>query len=348
MERYFVITYSKEIFSLALAFLLSAIITRVMIVVNIKDIPVDRSSHKQITPRAGGVGLLSAFYICLLSQEFFRILDHGSIFIVLLSGAAIMAGLGLLDDIKGSSPLLRLLVQISISWLSIKYIGTFRTIPLPYFGEVNLGILSFPLSILWITGFTNAFNFMDGLNGMSGIMTIISCIFLSILSGSHYPNFIIFLILAAATFGFLIFNFPKARIFLGDVGSFFLGFFFSSWALVALKPSYGKLSIWVVPLLFFIYIYDVIFTLLHRIIRRKNFFEAHREHLYQLLNRLGWSHTKVTSLYAFIFILQGISALFMMMRPPEEHLFFFIPFFIGASVFSCCVFSKTRKINPSF
>ncbi|OJX12786.1 MAG: hypothetical protein BGO77_07910 [Caedibacter sp. 37-49] len=342
------IAYSKEILSLALAFLLSVIVTRVMIVINIKDIPVDRSSHKEITPRAGGVGLLSGFYISLLSQGFFRISSDGNALIVLLSAAAIIAGLGLLDDIKGSSPILRLFIQIVISCFFVSYTGAFKTVPLPYFGEVNLGILSLPLSILWIVGFTNAFNFMDGLNGMSGLITVIACTFLSILISSQHPSFIIFLILAAATLGFLIFNFPKAKIFLGDIGSFFLGFFFASWALIASQPSYGKLSIWIVPLLFFIYIYDVIFTRIHRIKRGKNFFEAHREHLYQLLNSLGWSHVKVTSLYALIFILQGISSLFMMMRPPEEHVFFFIPFLIGASVLSWWVFSKTRKINPSF
>ncbi|AIL12928.1 hypothetical protein IM40_04440 [Candidatus Paracaedimonas acanthamoebae] len=344
------IAWPKDVLVLALAFLLSWIITQLMIFLNIQDIPVERSSHKKITPRAGGVGLLIGFYASVIVQGFSQLpfYEDWISLILLLCSAAVMGIIGLLDDIKGTSPIFRLLIQMGTAWFLVRCLGAFQTIPLPYFGEINLGPCSLLISILWIVGFTNAFNFMDGLNGMAGLTTIISSIFLSILTYINHSDFQIHWILASATFGFLIFNFPKAKIFLGDVGSFFLGFFFSAWSLLALRPAYGKFSIWVVPLLFFIYIYDVIFTCIRRGFKGKSFLEAHCEHLYQLLSRTGWSHIKVTSIYALIFVTQGISALFMISKPPEIHLLFFVPFLMGAIPFTWWILSKARKAGVSF
>lgn len=343
------IAWPKDILMLTLAFLLSSIVTRCMIFFNIQDIPVERSSHKEITPRSGGVGILIGFYATVIIQGLSQIpfYEDWISLIILLCSAAIMGFIGLLDDMRGSSPIFRLLIQMGTAWFLVKCLGAFQTIPLPYLGEINLGPWGVLISILWIVGFTNVFNFMDGLNGMAGITTIISCIFLSILTNINHSDFQIHLILAITTFGFLIFNFPKAKIFLGDVGSFFLGFFFAAWSLLALRPVYGKFSIWVMPLLFFIYIYDVIFTRIRRVLKGKSFLEAHCEHLYQLLSRTGWSHVKVTSIYALIFIAQGIASLFMVAKPPEIHLLFFIPFLIGAIPFTWWILSRARKAGVS-
>ena len=344
------IAWPKDVLVLALAFLLSWVITQFMISFNIQDIPVERSSHKKITPRAGGVGLLIGFYASVMVQGFSQLpfYEDWISLIILLCSASVMGLIGFLDDVRGSSPIFRLLIQIGTAWFLVRCLGAFQTIPFPYLGEINLGSFGLLISILWIVGFTNVFNFMDGLNGMAGIPTIISCIFLSILTNINHSDFQIHLILASATFGFLIFNFPKAKIFLGDVGSFFLGFFFAGWGVLALRPAYGKFSIWVVPLLFFIYIYDVIFTRIRRMLKGKGFFKAHCEHLYQLLSRSGWSHVKVTSIYALIFVAQGIVSIFMITKPPETHLLFFIPFFVGAIPFTWWILSKARKRGISF
>lgn len=347
---YRVVSGPKDVFVLAITFLLSAVVTRLMISLNIQDIPVARSSHKEITPRAGGVGLLLGFYMSVVTQGFSYLpfYEDWISLIILLCCAAIIAFTGFLDDIKGTSPVLRLFIQIGIAWFLIRCVGAFQIIPFPYLGEINLGPFSLLISILWVVGFINVFNFMDGLNGMAGITTIISCIFLSILTNINQANFQIHLILASAIFGFLIFNFPKARIFLGDVGSFFLGFFFSAWSLLAVRPVYGKFSFWVIPLLFFIYIYDVIFTYIRRAVKGKSLFEAHCEHLYQLLSKSGWSHVKVTSLYALIFVIQGVTSIFMITKPPELHLFFFIPFLVGTIPFTLWILSRARKAGVSF
>jgi UDP-N-acetylmuramyl pentapeptide phosphotransferase/UDP-N-acetylglucosamine-1-phosphate transferase len=345
-----VIAWPKDLLVLALAFLFSCSVTRIMIFLNIRDVPTERSSHKEITPRAGGVGLLFGFYMSVWAQGFPQVpfYEDWISLIILLCSAAVMGVMGFLDDIKGSSPIFKLLIQMGTAWFLVRCLGAFQTIPIPYFGEINLGPFSLLISIFWIVGFTNAFNFMDGVNGMSGIMTVISCIFLSILSNINHSDFQIHLILASATLGFLIFNFPKAKIFLGDVGSLFLGCLFAGWSLLALRPVYGKFSIWVIPLLFFIYLYDVIFTRIRRAIKGKSFLEAHCEHLYQLLSRTGWSHTKVTSVYALIFIAQGITSLFMITRPPEVHLLFLIPFLVGAIPFTWWVLLRARKAGVSF
>lgn len=340
----------KDVFMLVATFLLSAVVTRLMIFLNVQDIPVARSSHTKITPRAGGVGLLLGFYASVVTQGFSYIpfYEDWISLVILLSCAAVIGFTGFLDDIKGTSPILRLFIQIGAAWFLIKCIGAFQVISFPYLGEINLGSFGFFISILWVVGFINVFNFMDGLNGMAGITTIISCLFLSILMNINQANFQIQLILISATLGFLIFNFPKAKIFLGDVGSFFLGFFFSAWSLLALRPVYGKFSFWVIPLLFFIYIYDVIFTYIRRALKGKNLLEAHCEHLYQLLSRSGWSHAKVTSLYALIFVIQGITSIFMITESPEVHLFFFIPFLVGGGPFTYWILLRARKAGISF
>ena len=111
--------------------------------------------------------------------------------------------------------------------------------------------------------------------------------------------------MAASAAGFLLFNFPKARLFMGDVGSQFIGFAFAALAVIAAEIDASRTSFLVVPLLFFNFIFDTIFTLLRRALRGEDITQAHRTHLYQLLNRIGWSHVQVSLLHFLMTALQG-------------------------------------------
>jgi len=170
---------------------------------------------------------------------------------------------------------------------------------LPLLGLVELGWWAYPLTLLWAFGLTNAYNFIDGLDGLAAGTAVIAAAFLAYISfqqGSHFI-YLASLTLAAAALGFLIFNLPVAKIFMGDVGSTFLGLVFAVMAVIAARYDHSHTSLFVVPLLLLHFIFDTTFTFLRRLFAGEQVFMAHRTHLYQLLNRMGLSHGKVTAIY---------------------------------------------------
>ena len=163
-------------------------------------------------------------------------------------------------------------------------------------GPVELGWPSWPLSFLWIIGLTNAFNFMDGLDGLAAGTAVIASFFFLVITYSLGSSFVYIhcYTVLAGSLGFLVYNFPPARIFMGDVGSAMLGFVFATLAIIAARYDASHTSFMVVPLLLFTFIYDTSFTFVRRWLRGENVTQAHRSHLYQLLNRMGYSHLTVS------------------------------------------------------
>ena len=168
----------------------------------------------------------------------------------------------------------------------------------------------------------NAYNFMDGINGIAGMAALIAAIFLGFISFSAGALFVVLCCycMAFAVSGFLIYNFPGGRIFMGDTGSQFIGFVFASLAVFGTSLDQAQLSIYVVPVLFFPFLFDVVMTLIYRALRRQNLTQAHREHLYQIGNKLGYSHVQVTLAYSFLFVLCGIAAINLQWASPAERL----------------------------
>jgi len=170
-----------------------------------------------------------------------------------------------------------------------------------------------PFTIVWIVGMTNAFNFMDGSDGMAGTGAVVAglCIGLfGLLLQAHVPM-LLGGFLAAAAAGFLVFNWPPARIFMGDVGSGFLGTFFAALPLVF--PATTRPLVFL-PILFCLwpYIYDPFVSVLRRIANRKNPFEPHREFLFHRLIRSGVSHSRAAMLYALMAALGGLAGMAML------------------------------------
>ena len=147
---------------------------------------------------------------------------------------------------------------------------------------------------------------------------MISGFFLAVISFLADAPFVYLsaVLLVASTAGFFVFNFPAGRIFMGDTGSQFLGFAFASLAVLASTDGYGGVSIFVVPILFLPFVFDVLYTLARRAYRRRNLSQAHKEHLYQLLNQSGWSHAQVSFLYFGYFVLCGFAALAIQASSP--------------------------------
>ena len=269
---------------------------------NLLDIPNDRSSHAVATPRIGGVALvISVLAGVALFEAFGPGLGHEAR--VVLAGAVAVAVLGVVDDFWQLSALPRLLVQAAVGVMIVMALGPAQ---IHWLGSDTFAASC--LTVFWIVGLTNAYNFMDGIDGIAGAQALVAGVSwtaVGLLAGS--PEIAALgLILAGAGGGFLLHNWHPAKVFMGDGGSGFLGFLFASLPLLAPRDHasllwYGALLVW--PFLF-----DTGFTFLRRVRRSENLLSPHRSHLYQRLVITGRSHTFVTLVYAGLALLGTVAA----------------------------------------
>jgi UDP-GlcNAc:undecaprenyl-phosphate GlcNAc-1-phosphate transferase len=169
----------------------------------------------------------------------------------------------------------------------------------PRLGSLDIGWLGGPATLAWILFVTNAVNFIDGLNGLAGGVALIAACFLAGIAGAHGAWFAYFasLLLAAGLLGFLPFNFPRARIFMGDVGSQFCGFILAMLGVVASRFDGVELSLLLMPMLLSGVLFDVAFTLARRALARERLTDPHRGHLYQVAQRAGVPAPVVASVH---------------------------------------------------
>lgn len=226
-----------------------------------------------------------------------------------LLGSLIIAGVSSLDDIATVSPKVRLAVQGGAAMLTVAALGPAQSITLGPIGSFDLGALAWPLTVLWIVGMTNAFNFMDGVDGIAGLTAAIAMAVLSaglLVAGENFTA-LVAAALSAAALGFLAWNWQPAKIFMGDVGSAFLGYTIAVLPLTATAESRA----WLLPLtacVMWPFLFDTTYTIIRRLTKRENVFEAHRSHLYQRLVIRGWSHRAVASLYGGLSAVAGGAA----------------------------------------
>ena len=298
----------------------------------IYDVPNERSSHSRITPKGGGIGIGVAYLAGILLIQIIgnKTPLYSSYFRGFFAASFMIAGLAFFDDLRTVSFRIRLggyiLATVVAMWAGIVIDVTH----FPLFGEVHWGWWAYPLTLLWVVGLTNSYNFMDGLDGLASSTAVIAALFLAIISfqrGSHFI-YLTSLVLAAASFGFLVFNWSPAKIFMGDIGSTFLGFAFATMAVIAARYDLSHTSLFVVPLLLFHFIFDTLFTFIRRLLAGEHVFLAHRSHLYQLLNQLGYSHKQVASIYSVMAICQGVAAIWMTKIIGSDRLFIFLPFLV--------------------
>ncbi len=343
--------FIKHLFFAFSLFLFSSVICwKIIRGSKIIDTPNHRSSHTSPTPTAGGIAIVTTFFLgmgiiylvadkTMITQKFFMGFTFSSLLI---------AGMSFYDDYKQKPLALRLITQM-VAILAVMAFGiVINRIDLPFLSNAASGAGGYLITFVWILGLTNAYNFMDGLNGMAGGNAVITSLFLCLISFSQGSNFtyIVCYTLIAGTSGFLIFNFPKGKLFMGDVGSTFLGFTFATLAIISSLYDNAHTSFLVVPLLLFHFIYDTFFTFIRRFIAGENVFQAHRTHLYQLFNRLGYSHTIVTLSYCTMGLVQGLGAMWMIKIPGVQRLLIFIPYLIFQIIFSIIIlyFAKKKKL----
>jgi UDP-N-acetylmuramyl pentapeptide phosphotransferase/UDP-N-acetylglucosamine-1-phosphate transferase len=264
------------------------------------DIPNDRSSHTQPTPRGGGLGFIIAFATTgLIATSLIHPLNPNPLLLFLVLTPLTLVGI--IDDRKSLPARLRYLVQLTAASLAI---ASFQPFPLPWLTDLGIvgQLATLALTLIGITALINFYNFMDGLDGLVASTTAVQLAFLAL-----YLNQPFWWLLVAALLGFLWWNWSPAKIFMGDAGSTVLG---ASIA-IALLNTNDPLQAWSALAITLPLTGDATYTLIRRLLRRENIFKAHRSHLYQRLQQSGWSHAQVAIAYlsATVLIILAISTL---------------------------------------
>ena len=266
------------------------------------DHPNERSLHHRPTPRTGGVAIMGALYVGVLILGvlgWIRSSPEGSMFLVdstgwwILMVTGVISIVSLMDDRWGLSIGVRLVVHLLGATLLV--IGAGLVLPpmeVPVLGPISLGWVAAPITVVFLVWMANLYNFMDGMDGFAGGMTVVGCGLLGYLAWqAHHPVLCVIAILqSSATAGFLVYNLPPARIFMGDVGSVSTGFLVA--ALIVLGCRDGVYDLWVPVIVFSPFILDATVTLVRRALHHEKVWEAHRDHYYQRLVVAGWSHRR--------------------------------------------------------
>lgn len=276
---------------------------------HILDQPNPRSLHTQPTPRSGGLAILSAVYLCGIAAIYYLGRPQEPFYGWMAGSSFLVASISYADDRFTLPSGLRFVVHVVAAALLIFGDGVIGRLELPGL-ELTLpywaGVMVTLLFVVWML---NLYNFMDGMDGFAGGMAVFgfgTFAVLGLLAGGALFG-ALNLIIAAAAMGFLVFNFPPARIFMGDVGSSTLGFLAASMALWAAHQRLFPL--WAAVLVFSPFVVDATVTLIQRLLHGEKVWQAHKTHYYQRLVQAGWGHRRTVLLEYVVMLGCGASAL---------------------------------------
>lgn len=259
---------------------------------NLLDIPNDRSSHSVPTTRGGGIAIVVVTLAALVILNRSGLAQGGPL-LAYAGGGLLVAGVGYLDDRSHVSAALRLAVHFGAAISVLIAVGPLP--PLPVFrSELDFGLAASAMAAVSIVWLLNLYNFMDGIDGIAAIEAVTVAGGAACLLWYSGVDEVAYLagVLAATSLGFLVWNWPPARIFMGDVGSVFLGFCFG--ALMVMTFATDAPLIWIWPILLGTFLVDATVTLFRRVFRRETLYKAHRSHAYQFASRKLGSHRPVT------------------------------------------------------
>lgn len=274
------------------SFLLTAIFRSYAIKKSILDVPNERSSHCSPTPRGGGVAIVITFMMLLIYAYLIRAIPFTHFISFSLVGFFV-AAIGFMDDRNNLPARWRLLGHFLAAVWGLFWLGGLPH--LEFFGiEVQLGAIGYVLAVLYLVWMLNLYNFMDGIDGLASLEAICVCggMCIAYLLVGVYELIVLPLSLAMAVMGFLFWNFPPAKIFMGDAGSSFLGILLGLLSLQAAWHSPKFLWCWLI--LLGVFIVDATVTLCCRFFRGAKIYEAHRSHAYQFASRRFGKHLPVS------------------------------------------------------
>lgn len=281
-----------------ISFLMTAVLRRYALSRSIIDIPNARSSHSVPTPRGGGVAIVLAFLV-MIPVLGWQGLVGGDMLIAVGGAGALVAVLGFMDDHGHIAARWRLAGHFAAAAWALFWMNGLA--PLTVFGwDLNLGLIGNILAAIYLVWMLNLYNFMDGIDGIASVEAICACLggcLLYALSGQQGMIWLP-LLLAAAVGAFLVWNFPPAKIFMGDAGSGFLGVILGCFSIQAAWVNSSFFWAWLI--LLGIFVVDATFTLVRRLLRGDKVYEAHRSHAYQFASRKFGKHLPVTLAVAAI------------------------------------------------
>lgn len=288
--------------------LLTPIVKRLAFKIGATDKPNQRKVHQKIMPRIGGLAIFLSFLlgvIILKPNVNYHLPIPGLMETVhwpIIIGSLIIVITGIFDDVKELSPKIKLAGQVLASFIVV-FFGELRTefINLPFGGELDFGVLSIPITMIWIIGITNAINLIDGLDGLAaGVSTIalLSISGMAYIYGNPYVM-VMALLVALSTLGFLIYNFHPAKIFMGDTGALFLGFMIGVFSLLGFK-NIAFVSLIIPVIILGVPISDTLFAIIRRFVNKQPLSAPDKSHLHHCLLRIGYTHKQaVLLIYAF-------------------------------------------------
>lgn len=297
-----------------LVFVVCAVIVDLVIVLatryRLVDLPNQRSAHALPTARGGGIAIVITMTAAAIAVAFRWPNMAAAVMLGAVVPSLVIGFVGVIDDVQPLRATLRLLIHVLAALVVVAVLSPLRVLAVPGVAPFELGWAAWPFTVLWVVGMINAFNFMDGIDGMAAFGgVVVGAIVATMALAVWAPVPMVFAgFLAAAAGGFLVFNWQPARVFMGDVGSAFLGTLFA--ALPLLFPSHMRTAVFVpVVMAMWPYIYDPFVSVLRRIWNRQNPLEPHREFLFHRLVRSGVSHGRVTLLYGMLSLFGGLAGL---------------------------------------
>jgi len=317
----------------------------------IVDVPISRSSHTRITPRGGGAGFVIVSLIALLGFLIFYaisdpVINNGIFLFAALIGISL---LGWFDDMGNLPKRVRFTVQIICGLTVLLGIGSLVTFYIPLIVTVYAGIVGTLLGLIWIAGATNIYNFMDGVDGIASIQGVIAAFSWAAFGWLIEFELLVIMnaVLLATLLAFLRFNWPPASLFMGDVGSVFLGFWFASMPFLAASYASDMMigdTIWFGAFVLWPFLFDGSFTIARRYKKGENILDAHRSHLYQRLNIAGYSHKHITILYACFAVISSVFA-FLFLQGSETLRFMSIAILFVLSLWYALQVQKIEDRN---
>ena len=295
------------------------------------DRPDQRKVHKRIMPRLGGLAIYLSFVIAVMLTREITTQVAG-----LLVGGSLIVLLGIIDDTRGLSPRMKLAGQVAAALAIVHFGLKVEVLTNPFSAEepITLGLLSIPVTVLWIVAVTNAVNLIDGLDGLAGGTSCIATLTLAAVvwiestasggSPGQWDAIMLALILAAAILGFLRYNFYPARIFLGDSGSMYLGFNVAALSIMGLAKTATFISVIIPVVILGIPLLDTIFAIVRRYHGHKPIMQPDKEHLHHRLMQMGLSHRQAVLCIYGVSIILGLSAIAMTLITPKQAAIFLV------------------------
>jgi len=308
------------------------------------DMPNERSSHERPTPRGAGIVVVSVCLLGYLLTVFVTGIHFSWGYFV---GAILVAFVSWLDDLYSLAFGWRLSAHILAAVLVIYSEGAWNLISLGSGVEFSLLWTGPFVTTLWVVWVINAYNFMDGIDGIAGVQGLAaSAAWAAICAGAGNGTYLFALIVFSAVAAFVFHNWHPARVFIGDVGSAFLGFTFAAMPLLVANEIPSKAGLLPIAsiLVLWPFVFDTALTLCRRLWRRELIWTAHREHLYQRLVIAGFSHSTVTMVYGAFAVVTSSTALLVLSGSGNFSLII-IGFVLVISVFFMFIISRAYRAS---